>query len=533
MGLINDLLVRIRGDKTQLDSTLKGAEKSVSSFGASLKKAGAIMAAVFSVGEIAGMSKEAMKLAAEVEGVKNAFLKLGSSKSVLEDMKRATRGVMDESDLMALAVKANNYKIPLQDLSTYLEFATKRAITTGKSVKELTELIVTGLGRKSSRSFIQLGLSTKDVQSAMKDAGGIMRLVNDELTKMGDVSDTQATRFETLTANIHNFKEAWGEWLNQSKLIKSVINDLTTDFQMFADKEMTFMEKITFSPKEYREKQKNKERAKQIFGGDLTTSKEWKAPWASIITDKQINTLTSLNTELDLLKKELLEIDITDKSAIQTKYNEIAAIEAQIKAITDLGLSLDEIKKKQRELSKSSIENVNFLPQNNTTTSVFGKKTYGVAPARSNKLAPGGKITGTQEQANAMADAIEVLPDALNESQEALLGLADTFAGFFSDVNLGFQGMIDGVITGIKRLVAELLAKAVILAILNTLFPGSAVPLSLGNILGGSASKLVGGSVSSGGSVLGGSTIGAATGERLVASLTGKQIDITLRRMNM
>jgi hypothetical protein len=236
MGFLRDLVVRIKGDKTQLDSTLKGAESSVNNFGSVLKKVGGLLGVAFGVHEIVAFSKEAVKLAAEAEGVKNAFMKIGDAKGVLESMKRATRGVIEESDLMQLAVKAQNFNIPLKDLSTYLQFATNRAITTGKSVGELADLIVTGLGRKSSRSFIQLGLSAKEVQEAFKSTHGVFDLVTASLKKMGDVEDTASIRYGQMAANVKNLKEAWGEFLNNSKLVQGSIGATTLALDKLATK---------------------------------------------------------------------------------------------------------------------------------------------------------------------------------------------------------------------------------------------------------------------------------------------------------
>ena len=262
---LRSLIVRIVGDKSGLDSTLKGAEGSMNSFGSVVKKIGGLLGIAFGLREIVNFSKEAMKLAAEAEGVKNAFMKIGDAKSVLEDMKKATRGVMDESDLMQLAVKAQNFNIPLKDLSKYFEFATNRAITTGKSVSELTDLIVTGLGRKSSRSFIQLGLSAKDVQEAFKTTGGMMNLVTGALEKMGPVADTAAIRLGQVATNVKNLKEAWGEFLNNSPAINAALKWINDELIIFADTDLNIWQKLNGSPNEYIEWKKNQAEIKQAF----------------------------------------------------------------------------------------------------------------------------------------------------------------------------------------------------------------------------------------------------------------------------
>ena len=69
--------------------------------------------------------------------------------SLTNDLKTATRGTVSEFDLMKSAVSANNFKIPLESLSSYLAFATRRAEETGQSVDYLVDSIIMGIGRKS------------------------------------------------------------------------------------------------------------------------------------------------------------------------------------------------------------------------------------------------------------------------------------------------------------------------------------------------------------------------------------------------
>jgi hypothetical protein len=349
---LRDLFVRIRGDKTQLDSTLKGAEGSVSKFSGAVKALGGIIAAAFSVGAIISFTKESMKLAAEAEGVKNAFMKIGDAKGVLESMKRATRGVIEESDLMTLAVKAQNFNIPLKDLSKYLEFATNRAITTGKSVAELTELIVTGLGRKSSRSFIQLGLAAKDVQEAFKTTGGMLQLVTGALNDMGTVSDTMQTKFDRYTASVKNLKEAWGEFVNNSKVINDVISGTALTFTKFADPKLSVWDKLMFSGKKYLAWVKSQEvvDALQKPGYDRLKG----GSGVTTAMPEQIKTLADLKTELkageDAL--ELMSISETDLRNAQQKTN--AALREQIAELSKLPQTAKEAAEALDKLKKAN-----------------------------------------------------------------------------------------------------------------------------------------------------------------------------------
>jgi hypothetical protein len=491
MGLINDLIVRIRGDKTHLDSTLKSAGDSVKNFGKKSKESAKEAEGGFEKVDLSlkglyaaaiGVASAMLMWAKNTEwgtGIVNKAL--AKTKQLMQDImtSQTGKGNIKEAGRIADVKSANEAN------------ATKVDYEAAKMQSELNQLLVEASDRTltlaDKKNILNKAIEKEaelkkylltEAKSELQAAYDYWKINLGNINAKNDYYKAAKKVVEIEGTDSLRIKSMYTETLKEEK---KILEDLVKAFQTYEQDERDLQGKQT--------------------GENIGI----------------------LNARLKDYRGELELADPADKKYIANLQVKINRTEALIEKINELtGL-----------LKKASIENVNFLPQNNTTTSVFGKKTYGVAPAISNKLASGGKVTGTQEQANAMADAIEVLPDALNESQTALLGLADTFAGFFSDVNLGFQGMIDGVITGIKRLVAELLANAVILAILNTLFPGSAVPLSLGNILGGSASKLVGGSVSSGGSVLGGSTIGAATGERLVASINGKQIDIALRRMNM
>lgn len=340
MGRLRDLIIRIRGDKTQLDTTLSSSQSSISTWS---RKIMGYIAAAFGVGAIVRFTKESMKLAAEAEGVKNAFMKIGDAQSVLEDLKKATRGVIEESDLMTLAIKAQNFKIPLQDLAKYLDFATKRAIVTGKSVAELAELIVAGIGRKSSRSMIQLGLAAKDVQEAFKTTGGFMALVTAETEKMGDVTNTAAIRYGQLTASMKDLKEAWGGFVNNAPIMKEVTQWATDLLKQLAEPGLTPWQKFIMNPDEYNEWkkqqaeiQKAKEAEEASYGpgyyallDEVTGKKKEQAA----VEVKEIETLTTLNAKLAEYKTELNEIDINDRKGIETLNEKIKALEEYIRLL--------------------------------------------------------------------------------------------------------------------------------------------------------------------------------------------------------
>ena len=65
----------------------------------------------------------------------------------------------------------------------------------------------------------------------------------------------------------------------------------------------------------------------------------------------------------------------------------------------------------------------------------------------------------------------EELTAALQAQYEAVNILSSSFTALFDSTGDGFQNMIDTMIAGLKRLIAEYLAKAAVLTLLRILFP--------------------------------------------------------------
>jgi len=131
----------------QMSSSLDKLKKQINllGFNAALDIAQKVMS---STRAIANLTVECVKLAAAGEGVKMAFDKIGNQ-ALLNDLRTATRGAVDDLSLMKAAVQANNFKIPLETLGTLLQFAGNRALETGEDFDYLLDSIVNGLGRKS------------------------------------------------------------------------------------------------------------------------------------------------------------------------------------------------------------------------------------------------------------------------------------------------------------------------------------------------------------------------------------------------
>jgi hypothetical protein len=257
MSLLSNLLVRIRGDKTQLDSTLKGAEKSVGNFGAAIKKVGGVIAAAFSVGAIVSFTKDIIGLASQTEGVKAAFDRLNNP-SLLYALRTATRGTVSDLQLMTKAVQAQNFKIPLSQLATYFEFATKRAIQTGESVDYLVDSIITGIGRKSVLVMDNLGISAVQLQKEVEKTGDFAtaagNIIRSELTSMGDVADTTATKVASIKTAFENIKTGIGLKITESPIFRGITNWINNVGKFAQVPGMSLLQAIygaTIKPKEF------------------------------------------------------------------------------------------------------------------------------------------------------------------------------------------------------------------------------------------------------------------------------------------
>ena len=176
MSIIGSIFVRLGLKSDEFSKGIKQSEGQLSSFKGVVGKIGGAIAGAFTVDKIVQFTKEAYKLAGQAQGVYNAFSRLNRP-GLLNDLKEATRGTIDELQLMQTAVRANNFKIPLDQLATYLRFATDRAIETGESVDYLVNSLVLGIGRKSPLILDNLSISTVRLRKAGENLIGTSTVI--------------------------------------------------------------------------------------------------------------------------------------------------------------------------------------------------------------------------------------------------------------------------------------------------------------------------------------------------------------------
>lgn len=163
---------------------------------------------------IAELINGGLEMAEQADGVTKAFNGL-NQEGLLDNLRKATKGTVNDVQLMTAAVQANDFRIPLEDLGKYLEFAQLKAQQTGQSVDYMTDSIVTGLGRKSPLILDNLGISAAEISEKTKETGDFMKavaeIVDTQLAEAGETYISAADRAARKTVELQNAQKALGD----------------------------------------------------------------------------------------------------------------------------------------------------------------------------------------------------------------------------------------------------------------------------------------------------------------------------------
>lgn len=157
---------------------------------------------------------EGVEMARSADGIKHAFDNLDRP-DLLKGLRQATHGTVTDLELMKAAVQANDFRIPLENLGKYLEFAQLKASQTGQSVDYLTNSIVTGLGRQSKMILDNLGISAAELTEKMEGgatmAEAVGQIIDKQLDEQGEHYETAAERATRATTELTNKQREIGE----------------------------------------------------------------------------------------------------------------------------------------------------------------------------------------------------------------------------------------------------------------------------------------------------------------------------------
>ena len=249
-------IVRLALESNQYEQKLRGAKRQFEDFTASIginmKKmtayglaAGAAASAINGLtSAISDAVTEGTRMAKEMEGVKAAFNRLNRP-NLLNNLREATHGTVNDLELMKQAVKFDNFNLSLEQMGTFLAFAQQQAKDTGQDVGYLVDSIVTGLGRKSLPILDNLGLSATEIRERMKETGDMTKavasIIQDRMNAAGGYVETAADRAARATTDMQNAMMELGKVF--APLTQSA-NTFFSAVQIGAIKSLTYIGKL-------------------------------------------------------------------------------------------------------------------------------------------------------------------------------------------------------------------------------------------------------------------------------------------------
>ena len=160
------------------------------------------------------MVNEGVEMAKSADGITHAFERLNRP-DILDNLREATHGTVNDMELMKAAVQAKDFRLPLDQLGKYLEFAQLKAQQTGQSVDYMTSSIITGLGRKSLMILDNLGLSAAQVKEEMAKGGdmatAVGRIIEQQLAAQGEHYESAAEREQRAITDVQNAQKELGD----------------------------------------------------------------------------------------------------------------------------------------------------------------------------------------------------------------------------------------------------------------------------------------------------------------------------------
>lgn len=359
----------------------KETESAASSMGSAFTKAGALIAASFTLDAVISFGKEVVDLAAKAEGVERAFKRVGSPQ-LLQGLRDATRGTVTDLVLMQNAVKASNFDIPLENLASLFKFAQARARETGESVDYLVDSIILGIGRKSPLILDNLGISAVELRSRLKgvgveaaNVGDIAQIIGDiateEMEKIGTQADTSADKMAKLTTSTDNLKVALGKLIADeasgvSEFFATLANAMTlvlTENERLAN-ELSGQSGLKILAR-LREEQLQLSQMEVDASNKIGKVKEAEASKILNQIDNQKELIETIQSLLDAKRSEGNEYDITTASIERALAAYKATSEAQKIEIRNVFFLTNAIKKlkEEHDAQGTSIERIKKIQQ--------------------------------------------------------------------------------------------------------------------------------------------------------------------------
>jgi hypothetical protein len=491
MGWLSDLVVRIKGDKTQLDSTLKGAEGSIQSFaskGSMLLKGlftGAVITAIVGFGKaVIGASENLSdKFSFAVAGAKGALTEFlakvasGDFSNLISGMSEAGKKARD----LAMEIDA------LQDKEAYTKYKLSGMKTTSA---ELESVVKDKTG--------------KFTLSQRKQAASDLKKIEEDILKM-----TKDLAQETFDVEAK-------AWENRNKMSVSAAKDLYEKVQTISKGSIEEMDAA------YNEIIKK-------FGGQLFAKRTGSMPFVDMkegvlgISEEYKKYFELLRTgEAEVLPKLFKTLQTFQESgtSAQERYNGVLRI-----------------------------TNALLTEQEDTLTKIQGPATQKAPGIPQLAGLPGAAdVLAGAPQVGAYIDPMteQWVNSWKQATDEVTSMISDAFIGVFESIGSGsFEGFGDALLQNFGRFIANfgkmLVAMGTSMLLAQTLLKTPSIPTALAAIAAGGAAMAIGGLMmgmaNKQGSNLGGSGGGGSSGFNqqnmkieVVGKISGKDIIIASKR---
>jgi len=323
--------------------------------GGSFKRLASLALAAFSTERLIRFGYEATQLAGKLEGVEAAFKRVADD-SVLDALRQATRGTVTDLELMQQAVRANNFKIPLDQLAKLFEFATVRAQETGESVDYLVNSIISGIGRKSPLILDNLGISAVELRKRLRGVGVeaanvadiaqiIGGIASEELAKAGNTAVTTAQKTQRLTAEFQNLQTQIGQELTPAfNQLLTVTNAFLSTITKGNGEVDQFNVGWDLLNNNLQRTEETLSLVEQSLGRQLTPLEKAKILWRGF-TDEQIKAAKEakkVNDELKNSKENLRNLGNTEP------------VKRSLTSLSDLEERLKKLQKEQKNATTTS-----------------------------------------------------------------------------------------------------------------------------------------------------------------------------------
>lgn len=557
MAKLADLFVKLGLNNSSFNKGLKDSEKKTSAFGKGINKIGGLIAGAFAVTQIAAFGKELVLLGGIAEGVRTAFNRIADD-DVLRDLQAATKGTVAELELMKRAVSAQNLGLPVENLASLFEFATKRAQETGESVDFLVTSIVTGIGRKSPLILDNLGISAIDLRNKLDGVGiglasvadvaaAVGEIAAESMAKSGEIIETNAVKIDQLRTSWADFKLEIAEAPEFQKAVSRELDELRDNFEVFFSTSLTGYEKFIaitdvtnrnmtiMANKSRRLKEEQLAAAAAVDKYQKEEDEAQKTRRDVIETQEiQIKTLNELKEETDALKESLGDFGINQDAELQKTLRQIKANETLIKQLTTLRATRGPTPEKISTRGETPQIGLGFVPEEGLASmdSFFARMDEQLERFTADYLADW--VVFSEQLDMLIADGIVGLADEFGQAIEAI------FSGDFNIGELGARLLISiGKFLGQfgKMLIAYGIAQEAFWASLGLGPIGAAVAIAAGVALVAIGGAIVGTGkrVSKGNLSTGGGTAPqfnvittGAQDQRLVATVSGNQLAFVL-----